>query len=89
MSSASKIFTYTPCCLAPGCGRPARYQIAAEWSDGASRELKNYGLACEQCAQSLLDQARLRRQRLILAAGETVGEVQRFPLKPSCLQAHV
>ncbi len=43
----TKPFCYSPGCSAPACDRPAVYKIAAEWSDGTSRELKNYGLACD------------------------------------------
>ncbi len=73
-------FHYVPTCRAQGCNAPARYRIAAPWSDGTSSELKNYGLACENCRDLLLADARARRARLKLAEGEIVGEVQAFPM---------
>ena len=41
-----KRFEYRPACLVAGCATPALYKIAAAWSDGTSRELKNYGTVC-------------------------------------------
>ncbi len=73
-------FTYAPLCGAPGCERPARYRIAAPWSHHTSSELKNYGLACEQCLDERLALARARHARLRLADGEAVGEVSAYPL---------
>src|SRR5436190_10789493 len=40
-------FAYQPTCSAPNCRNPAAYKVAAPWSNGTQRELKNYGLACE------------------------------------------
>ena len=56
----SRSFRYRPGCSAPGCDRPALYKIAAIWSDGTSRELKNYGLACENHRDLQLSAARGR-----------------------------
>ena len=58
----SRPFRYRPGCSAPACDRPAIYKIAATWSDGTSRELKNYGLACEAHRDSQLTAARSRHQ---------------------------
>jgi hypothetical protein len=73
-------FRYQPACSAGGCDRPATYKVAAPWSDGTSRELKNYGTACEEHRTELLAGARERRQRLALSEGETVGQVGLYEL---------
>jgi hypothetical protein len=70
-----RVFSYDPKCSASGCGKPAVYKIAAPWSDGASRELKNYGLACVEHRDMLLARASRSREGLSLAEGETVGPV--------------
>ncbi len=74
-------FRYGPACSAMGCGRPALYKVAASWSDGASWELKNYGLACEEHRMSQLARGQLHRQGLVLADGEVVGQVGLFVLR--------
>ena len=53
-----KLFRYRPSCSANGCAAVAHYKMAAAWSDGTSRELKNYGLACDTHRNSLLERAR-------------------------------
>lgn len=75
-------FQYTPRCSAPGCDQPAVYKVGASWSDGKSRELKNYGLACEAHRGSQLTRGQIHRQGLVLADGETVGQVGLFELRP-------
>jgi hypothetical protein len=80
----ARVFRYVPTCSAPGCDRPGAYKIAALWSDGTSRELKNYGLACEAHRDLELDAARLRRQALKLSEGESVGPVALYLLRPAC-----
>ncbi len=47
MPLRNRTFTIVLLARPPGCRAPAVYKIAATWSDGSSRELKNYGLACE------------------------------------------
>ena len=71
-------FHYQPTCSAPDCSHPAAYKVAASWSDGSGWELKNYGLACDDHRISLLTRAQLHRQGLVLADGESVGEVALF-----------
>jgi hypothetical protein len=73
-------FRYQPTCSAPNCHEPAVFKVAAPWSNGPSRELKNYGLACEAHRDSQLALAKLHRQGLKVAAGETVGEVGLYQL---------
>ncbi len=75
------IFVYRPACLANGCPDAAVYKIAAEWSDGTSRELKNYGLACETHHRQLLKRARENHGALKRSDGETVGPVELYQLQ--------
>jgi hypothetical protein len=75
-------FHYRARCSAPHCDQPATYKVGAVWSDGTSRELKNYGLACEEHRESQLDRARRHRDGLRLADGETVGPVTLYRLQP-------
>jgi hypothetical protein len=76
----TKAFKYQPTCSAPNCGKPAVFKVAAPWSNGTSRELKNYGLACEDHRDSQLALAQLHRRDLKLAEGETVGQVGLYQL---------
>lgn len=75
-------FEYQPKCSAAHCDQTAIYKVAAPWSNGTSRELKNYGLACEAHRDSQLALAQLHRQGLKLAEGETVGQVGLYQLVP-------
>lgn len=75
-------FTYQPCCDTPGCGRPAIYKLAAEWSYGNVAELKNYGVTCEGCLDERLDEARTRRVAIRPAEGESLGPVAAYQLMP-------
>jgi hypothetical protein len=63
---------YPVLCYAPGCGRPARFKIAAQWSDGNTHELKTYYLACPGCLPRLFAGARAKQPACRLAAGETL-----------------
>ncbi|WP_406693594.1 hypothetical protein V5E97_21405 [Singulisphaera sp. Ch08] len=73
-------FHYQPICSAPHCDNSAVYKVAAPWSNGRSRELKSYGLACEAHRDSQLALAQLHRQGLKLAEGETIGPVGLYEL---------
>jgi hypothetical protein len=75
-----KIFHYATSCSFPGCPNPPRYKVAASWSYGPLRELKNYGMACEQHRDCLLDRARRNRESLAVGDDETVGPVEIFEL---------
>jgi hypothetical protein len=77
-------FRYRPGCSASACGQPALYKIAAAWSDGTSRELKNYGLACADHSESQLDAARNRVRSLKLGDAESVGPVELYVLRTGC-----
>ena len=76
----SKPFRYQPTCSALHCTNPARFKLAAPWSNGSSHELKNYGLACEEHKDALLARARVHRQGVTLAEGETLGTVGVYTL---------
>jgi hypothetical protein len=82
-------FHYRPGCSAVDCDRAAVYKIAATWSDGTSRELKNYGLACEAHRVSQLHAARLHHAGLRLSEGETVGPVELYLLLSGCRDAQL
>ena len=73
---------YAAACQAEGCPRPPCCKIAAPWSHGPIRELKNYGLACEVHRDDLLEQARKRRETLAVGEDEALGPVAAFPLGP-------
>jgi len=73
-------FRHQPTCSAPNCEVAAVFKIAALWSNGTSRELKNYGLACEAHRDSMLARAQLHRQGLKLAEGETIGPIGLYQL---------
>jgi hypothetical protein len=77
-------FRYTTTCSTPGCIEPPRYKIAAPWSDGPLRELRNYGLACDSHRETLLVRARAQHERVAMRDDEQVGPVQVFELpRPS------
>lgn len=75
-------FHYRPECHVGGCPTAARYKLASSWTNGTVRELKCYGLACEEHLPRLLDRARTSRAALVLAEGEYVGEVLVYRLEP-------
>lgn len=74
-------FKYQPLCSSHQCGRPALYKVAAPWSNGTSKELKNYGLACAEHRDEQLARARSNREGLALAEGESLGQVGLYELK--------
>lgn len=60
-------------CTVQECQEQAQYKIAAEWSDGTTKELKTYGLACEKHLELLFRRSREKKQGCRLAEGETLG----------------
>jgi hypothetical protein len=76
----TKPFHYQPTCSSPRCGKPALFKIAAPWSNGTSRELKSYGLACEDHRDSQLALAKIHGKGITLAEGETLGDVGLYRL---------
>ena len=67
----------------PVTGRPST-RSRRTWSDGTSRELKNYGLACDVHGQAQLAAARSRHQAPRLSDGESVGPVELYVLRTGC-----
>ena len=72
---------YPVLCYAKGCPHEAQYKIAARWSDGVTRELKTYFLACAECLPELYRTARVKKAACRLAAGETLGDPVVFELR--------
>lgn len=72
---------YRIVCYAKGCTREAQYKIAARWSDGVTRELKTYSLACPGCLPGLYRSAATKKAVCRLAAGETLGDPEVFEMR--------
>lgn len=64
--------SYPLICYQPGCGQPARFKIAARWSDGHTSELKTYGITCEVCLGTWFARALARQKVCRLTRGETL-----------------
>jgi hypothetical protein len=73
--------SYQVQCYANGCSREAEYKIAAEWSDGVTRELKTYALACPECLPELYKSALSKKAACRIANGETLGDPQVFEMR--------
>jgi len=71
---------YPVICYAKGCPREAVFKIAARWSDGVTRELKTYFLACAECLPGLYKMAQIKKAECRLAAGETLGDPEVFEM---------
>lgn len=54
------------------CPAPAAYKVAAEWSDGVTRELKTYALSCATCLAANVAEAKRRQAACRLLHGETL-----------------
>ena len=63
---------YPITCYTPDCGQLAVYKIAARWSDGVTRELKTYALACEKCLPESYRRSRQKQAACRRAPGETL-----------------
>lgn len=63
---------YPVLCYRDGCRSPARYKIAARWSDGVTHELKTYALSCEACLATQFARSQVKQAACRLAAGETL-----------------
>ena len=63
------------------CEAPARFKIAAEWSDGTTRELKTYFLSCESCLRGHFLKAGPKQRACRLTPGETLSPPCIFELK--------
>lgn len=75
-------FCYRSRCSHLGCRTSPRFKIAATWVSGSLRELKTYGLACEDHRDELIRRARKHRAGLCLTDEEVVGPVQTYLLEP-------
>jgi len=54
------------------CGVPAQFKIAAEWNDGATRELKTYFLSCADCLRDEFRAAGIKQRLCRRTPGETL-----------------
>lgn len=68
-------------CDQKGCGKPAEYKIASRWSDGATTELKTYGLSCRDCLPAIFRQSRVKNSVCRRAPGETLGTPEIYALQ--------
>ena len=68
-------FRYTRTCVVPDCAQAPQFKVAAVWSDGPLRELKNYGLTCAQHLDDLLAHARTQQERVAMRDDEQLGPV--------------
>lgn len=75
-------FCYRSRCSRAGCRGTPRFKIAATWVSGPLRELKTYGLACDEHRDELLHRARAHRAGLIRTHEEDVGPVELYLLAP-------
>jgi hypothetical protein len=62
-------------CSEPDCDEPAKYKIAAPWSDGRFWELKTYGFACADHLRDVLRSAEMRWLEYEPVRGEAVHEI--------------
>ena len=63
---------YPVVCAGAACRDAALFKIAAQWSDGTTRELNTYALACPACLKALFARAANQRRACRLAPGETL-----------------
>jgi hypothetical protein len=75
---------YPVLCYGPGCGRPARYKVAARWSDGVTQELKTYGLTCADCLPEWFRRGRARHAACRRAPGEVLDPPGIFEMAHGC-----
>jgi len=79
--------SYPLVCYQPGCGAPARYKIAARWSDGLTSELKTYGLVCEKCLPTWFRQTLAKQGQYRLLRDETLDPPGIYLLRPGSRDA--
>ena len=63
------------------CDSPAVYKVAAEWSDGQTRELKTYALSCAACLAASFAKAKVKQAPCRLLPGETLSEPYIFAMR--------
>ena len=66
--------SYQVYCYTKGCKHPAKYKIAARWSDGVVNELKTYGLCCEECVAKWFQRGREQFHNCRLIPGESLEQ---------------
>jgi hypothetical protein len=67
-------------CQRTGCPNQAVYKIAAAWSDGVTRELKNYALCCADCLKDLYVASCCKQAACRLTPGERLERPGVFEL---------
>ncbi len=72
---------YLVSCYRGGCGQPARFKIAAHWSDGVTGELKTYFLACADCLPELYRSSCVKQAACRTAPGEILERPGIFDLE--------
>lgn len=75
-------FHYPVLCYEPGCTQPAAFKIAAQWSDGLTRELKTYGLTCEAHLHAWYLRSVQKQVACPRAEGETLEPPGIYRLEP-------
>lgn len=63
---------YPVICYRQGCPQPAKYKIAARWSDGITQELKTYFLTCPECLHDCFRDSLKKQAACHVAPGETL-----------------
>jgi hypothetical protein len=63
---------YPILCYRKDCKHLAVYKIAAQWSDGITRELKTYALTCEEHLPAYFHESRQRQKACRTTPGETL-----------------
>lgn len=77
-------YGFTVCCSdAERKDHPAKYKIAAEWTDGGYTELKTYGFADDECIDRVVRAAMQRMAKVSLSEGEMVSELHIYLLDSS------
>ena len=82
-------FHYQPRCSITGCGKHGLYKVAAPWTYGNIRELKNYGLCCEEHREGLFARAKEQAAAIHPSEGETVGPVGLYRILPGVRDAEL
>lgn len=66
---------------------PGAFKIAASWSYGTVKELKNYGICCEEHRDTLFKRAAANHEAFHAAEGEVVGPLATYRLVPGARDA--
>jgi hypothetical protein len=82
-------FHYQPRCSKVGCGKHGVFKVASPWTYGNIRELKNYGVCCEEHRDPLFERAKAQAPLVHLSEGETVGAVGVYQILPGVRDAEL